>query len=72
MLTRKETFFDKPSFVQVVTYDAVTTNTVFSSLHLMCEARESTTYSIFISALMCMRVKKMNKSPRADDKPNEM
>ena len=46
--------FDKPSFVQVVTYDAVTTNTVYSpSLTQMCEAMESTTYAISISAMQC-------------------
>ena len=50
---------------------------VFSSPCLMYEAYQEFTfytYAIFISAMMCRRVKKMLQklSPRADDKPNEM
>ena len=61
---KEETFFDKPSLVQVVTYDAVTPDTVFSSPALKCKAMKESTYTISISAQMCKSVKEMNKSPR--------
>ena len=43
-----ETFFDKPSFVQVVTY-AVVTSTVFSSLAQMCEATQTKEFTSYLN-----------------------
>ena len=74
-----EEFFDTSHSSEEELYDAVTSVNmcVFSSPCLMYEAYQEFTfytYAIFISAMMCRRVKKMLQklSPRADDKPNEM
>ena len=45
---------------------------VSSSPALKSKAMKEFTYPISISAVFSKSVKEMNKSPRADDKPNEM